>query len=62
MIRFTVRLKGPEVQPVYAESYLVDSETLVFFKPGGEIAALFDMSVVIDWEPRLENTSGKHHA
>jgi hypothetical protein len=62
MIRFTVRLKGPEIQPVQAESYIVDGETLVFFRPGGEIAALFDMSVVVDWEPKLENPSGERHA
>ncbi len=52
--QFNVRLKGPEMQPVEAEFYILDGEALVFLNSGGEIAALFDMSVVEDWEPKLE--------
>ena len=53
-IEFTVRLKGSETQPVYAESYIIDGEILVFLNSGGEIAALFDLLIVEDWEPKLD--------
>lgn len=62
MMRFTVRLKGEETQPVDAESYIVDDQTLIFLRSDGDLSAFFDMSVVVDWEPRLENPSGAHHA
>ncbi len=53
-IDFTVTLKG-WVQPVSADSYLLDGEALVFLNSGNEIVALFDMSIVEDWSPRLDS-------
>jgi hypothetical protein len=50
----TVRLQGFEVQPVEADSYVMDGEALVFLTSGGEIAALFHMSIVEDWEPKQD--------
>jgi len=32
----------------------MDGEALVFLNSGGEIAALFDMSIVEDWQPKLD--------
>jgi hypothetical protein len=62
MMRFTVQLIGEKTQPVDADSYVVDAEALIFLRSDNELAAFFDMSVVVDWEPRLENSTGQPHA
>jgi hypothetical protein len=54
-MRFTVQLTGNEIQPVDADSYVVDGETLIFLRSDDQLAAFFDMSVVVDWSPRLEH-------
>jgi hypothetical protein len=55
-IDFIVRLKD-YVQPVSADSYLVDGEALLFLNDGNEVAAYFDLSIVEDWTPRLESST-----
>jgi hypothetical protein len=49
-------------QPVDADSYVIDGETLIFLRSDNELAAFFDISVVVDWKPRLENSTGQPHA
>jgi hypothetical protein len=53
-IDFIVRLKD-WVQPVSADSYVLDGDAIVFLNNGSEIAAFFDLSIVEDWSPRLES-------
>jgi hypothetical protein len=61
-MRFTVQLTGNEIQPVDADPYVVDGETLIFHRSDDQLAAFFDMSVVVDWSPRLENPTREPHA
>ena len=50
--RFTVTYKSGDVEPIEAEGYVIDGEALVFLSAGREIAALFDINFVQQWEPR----------
>ena len=47
--QFLIRFKSGDEQPVVAVRAIEDQESLIFFNQNGELAALFDLTVVEDW-------------
>ncbi len=47
--QFLIRFKSGDEQPVVAEQVVEDDECLIFLNADGELAALFDLTVVKDW-------------
>jgi hypothetical protein len=50
---FTVRFKSGDTQPVIATSYHAEADALVFLNETKEMVALFDLTEVADWSPKL---------
>jgi len=53
---FTVRFKSGDIQPVIATSYHAEADALVFLNATKELVALFDLTEVADWSPKLPKT------
>jgi len=50
---FTVRFKSGDTQPVVAASYHAEANALIFLNTSKELIALFDLTEVADWDPKL---------
>lgn len=50
---FTVRFKSGDTQPVVAASYIADGDALIFLSESKELVALFDLTEIAEWNPRL---------
>jgi hypothetical protein len=52
---FTVRFNSGDTQPVIATFYHAEADALIFLSESKELVALFDVTEVADWSPKLPN-------
>jgi len=57
-MRFVVRFKSGDEQPVIADRAMEDEESPIFLNGEGGLAAFFDLSVVEEWHAENSDTTG----
>ena len=50
-LRWLVRFKSGDEQPVYATEGIEDEQCRIFLKADGRLAAFFDLQEVAQWQP-----------